>query len=41
MPRSGTTLIEQIISAHKNVSGGGELIYLEDIISKNFLKKIV
>ena len=39
MPRSGTTLIEQIISAHKNVSGGGELIYLEDIINENFLKE--
>jgi tetratricopeptide (TPR) repeat protein len=25
MPRSGTTLVEQIISAHPNVAGGGEL----------------
>ncbi|MAV96750.1 MAG: hypothetical protein CMG06_06380 [Candidatus Marinimicrobia bacterium] len=25
MPRSGTTLIEQIIASHQNVSGGGEL----------------
>jgi len=25
MPRSGTTLVEQIISAHPNVRGGGEL----------------
>lgn len=25
MPRSGTTLVEQILSAHRNVAGGGEL----------------
>lgn len=30
MPRSGTTLIEQILSSHSNVSGGGELSFLED-----------
>ena len=34
MPRSGTTLVEQIISAHKNVYGGGELSYMEDAIKK-------
>ena len=28
MPRSGTTLTEQIISAHSNVSGAGELPYV-------------
>ena len=28
MPRSGTTLVEQIISAHSNVTGAGELDYL-------------
>ena len=28
MPRSGTTLIEQIISSHSNVTGAGELEYL-------------
>ncbi len=34
MPRSGTTLVEQIISSHKNVYGGGELSYMEDTIKK-------
>lgn len=29
MPRSGTTLTEQILAAHSRVSGGGELGYLE------------
>ena len=28
MPRSGTTLVEQIISSHSNVTGGGELRYV-------------
>lgn len=37
MPRSGTTLAEQIISSHSKVYGAGELIYLHDIIIKNFL----
>jgi hypothetical protein len=32
MPRSGTTLIEQIISSHPNVHGAGELEILEDAI---------
>ena len=36
MPRSGTTLIEQILSAHPEVYGAGELLYLEKIINKNF-----
>ena len=26
MPRSGTTLVEQIISSHSNINGGGELL---------------
>ncbi len=34
MPRSGTTLVEQIISSHKKVYGGGELSYMEDAIKK-------
>jgi hypothetical protein len=38
MPRSGTTLIEQIIAAHKDVSGAGELIYLQNSIEKNFIE---
>ena len=32
MPRSGTTLIEQIISNHPNVYGGDELNYLPNNI---------
>ena len=31
MPRSGTTLIEQILSAHSYVSGAGELPYLSKL----------
>ena len=38
MPRSGTTLIEQIIAAHPQVSGAGELIYLQNSIEKNFIE---
>ena len=37
MPRSGTSLIEQIISSHSNVFGGGELPYLSNIIHKEIL----
>ncbi|MDB4173165.1 tetratricopeptide repeat protein [bacterium] len=29
MPRSGTSLVEQIISSHSDVTGAGELIYVE------------
>ena len=28
MPRSGTTLIEQILSSHSKILGAGELTYL-------------
>ena len=38
MPRSGTTLVEQIISSHKKVYGAGELVYLQEIIKKFFLE---
>ncbi|MGI9304929.1 MAG: tetratricopeptide repeat-containing sulfotransferase family protein, partial [Gammaproteobacteria bacterium] len=31
MPRSGSTLVEQIISAHPHVRGAGELTYLADM----------
>ena len=31
MPRSGTTLIEQILASHDNVFGAGELGYLRHI----------
>ena len=36
MPRSGTTLVEQILSSHSNVFGGDELNYLPYLIKKNF-----
>jgi len=32
MPRSGTTLVEQIIASHSCVIGGGELTFLQDVI---------
>ena len=38
MPRSGTTLVEQILSSHPEVYGAGELLYLENSITKNFLE---
>lgn len=38
MPRSGTTLVEQIISSHSDVYGAGELRYLGDAIDKIDLK---
>ena len=40
MPRSGTTLIEQIIAAHKEVNGAGELVYLQNIIEHNFFEEL-
>ncbi len=39
MPRSGTTLVEQIIASHKNVYGAGELKDLTEIVKENFLVK--
>jgi len=38
MPRSGTSLTEQILSSHNNVFGGGELPFIPSIINKNFLQ---
>ena len=38
MPRSGSTLIEQMIAAHDQVSGAGELSYLRDAVGNNFLE---
>ena len=38
MPRSGTTLVEQIIAAHTTVNGAGEIHYLSNIINKLFLR---
>lgn len=34
MPRSGTTLVEQILASHDGVSAGGELPYLELLTEK-------
>ena len=39
MPRSGTSLVESIISSHNQVFGGGEVGYLNKIIRENFFKK--
>jgi len=36
MPRSGTTLVEQIISSHSKVYSGGELYFLQKQIKKYF-----
>lgn len=49
MPRSGTTLVEQIIASHKDVTSGGELTFVSEIIKefypdvdlKEFEKKVV
>lgn len=38
MPRSGTSLLEQIISSHNNVIGGGEMPILYNLIKNCFLK---
>jgi|TARA_B110001452_G_scaffold267493_1_gene277644 tetratricopeptide (TPR) repeat protein len=38
MPRSGTSLVEQIISSHSEVYGAGELPYLENIMSNDFFE---
>ena len=38
MPRSGTTLVEQILSSHKKVYGAGELSFLEFAIKNNLLE---
>jgi hypothetical protein len=36
MPRSGTTLTEQIISSHSKIYGSGELPYLSKILKEKF-----
>ncbi len=38
MPRSGTSLVEQILSSHQEVFGGGELSFLEKEVKKIFLR---
>ncbi len=37
MPRSGTSLVEQIISSHSEVVGGGEMPIMSDLVKKNFM----
>ena len=37
MPRSGTSLAEQILSAHNNVYGAGELGFLSDAINRHII----
>ena len=39
MPRSGTTLVEQILSSHNHVYGAGELNYMNEIIETHIIKK--
>ena len=39
MPRSGTTLIEQILSSHSQIHGAGELDFLPKIVDKLGIKK--
>ena len=41
MPRSGSTLTEQIISAHKDVNATGENNYLSKIIINNYCKNVM
>jgi tetratricopeptide (TPR) repeat protein len=38
LPRSGTSLIEQIISSHSKVYGAGELDFLEKLMRFNFIE---
>ena len=40
MPRSGTTLTEQIIAAHNLVGGAGELVYLQTSIKNIFFEDL-
>ena len=40
MPRSGTSLVEQIISSHKNVYGGGELPTLVKLCAPIYKNKL-
>tara|TARA_Y100001970_G_scaffold288993_1_gene418014 strand:+ start:4478 stop:5995 length:1518 start_codon:yes stop_codon:yes gene_type:complete len=38
MPRSGTTLVEQIISSHSKVYGAGELVFLTELLMNNVVE---
>jgi len=39
MPRSGTTLVEQILSSHQDVYGADEVEFIPEIIKNNFVNK--
>ena len=39
MPRSGSSLIEQILSSHKKIFGGGEIPYIQEIANKIISEK--
>ena len=39
MPRSGTTLVEQIIASHNDVYGAGELVYIQRLVKEYFIKE--
>ncbi len=39
MPRSGTSLIEQVLASHSKVFGAGEITHLADTINKFFIYK--
>ena len=39
MPRSGSSLIEQVLSSHKSVFGGGEIPYIQEIANKIISEK--
>ena len=39
LPRSGTTLVEQILSSHKDVYGAGEIPFLQNLITEHFKPK--
>ncbi len=41
MPRSGTSLVEQILDAHGQIHGGGELIRLQQMIYERFGGEVV
>jgi len=36
MPRSGTTLVEQILASHPQIQGAGELLTLEEVIGRDW-----
>ena len=40
MPRSGTTLVEQILSSHPKVYGADEVEFIPDLIKENFKNNI-